>query len=185
MPARPGSHRTRRRLARRAATAGWCWWRATCPPSTSTTRWSSWAPPRASLWPCTVRNTKKKEKNVHIVLKSYCLFPFLLFRTSFLPLRLCPWRLKQKKKLSPWVNERISLGCWKLCQKSSDRSSFIGSDINSPGLTEIIKAALLHLTWEPLLSIPSLINGRAVAAVVNKESSISLRRVSNYCSIGI
>lgn len=129
---------------------------------------------------------KHKEKRKKCTYRSQILLPLSIstlqdFLPSFQTLSL----MTKAKQLSPWVNKLFSLGCWKLCQKSSDRSSFIGSDINSPGLTEIIKAALLHLTWEPLLSIPSLINGRAVAVVVNKESSISLRRVSNYCSIGI
>lgn len=66
MPARPGSRRTRRRSARRAATAGWCWWRATCPPSTSTTRWFSWAPPRVSLWPCTADTQRYVEVKTKI-----------------------------------------------------------------------------------------------------------------------
>lgn len=58
-PPRPGSRRSRRRWARRGATAGWCWWTETCPPSTSRTRWSSWAPPTASPRPCTGRDGAK------------------------------------------------------------------------------------------------------------------------------
>lgn len=131
-----------------------------------------------------LRETQRKKQKMYISFSNPT--ASFHFYSSGLPSFLSDSVLTTKaKQLSPWVNELFSLGCWKLCQKSSDRSSFIGSDINSPGLTEIIKAALLHLTWEPLLSIPSLINGRAVAVVVNKESSISLRRVSNYCSIGI
>ena len=54
--------------------------------------------------------------------------------------------------MSPWVNEWISRGCWKLCQKSSDGSSFIVSDINSPGLTD----------WDNKSSFTSLDLGASV-----------------------
>lgn len=42
----PGRRRSPSRWALRAAIAGWCWWRVTCPPSPSTTRWSSSGRPR-------------------------------------------------------------------------------------------------------------------------------------------
>lgn len=51
----PGTRRSPHRSARQAATARWCWWRATCPPSTNRTRWFSSVPPTA----CTDGNTQK------------------------------------------------------------------------------------------------------------------------------
>ncbi len=96
MLARPGSHRTRHRLARQAATAGWCWWRVTCPPSTSRTRLFSWDPPRA--WLCTAntqQSAKVKTRILHIALLKihrsskllsnfyYCLLLLLLFMPTF------------------------------------------------------------------------------------------------------
>lgn len=64
-PPQPGNRRSRRRWARQAATAGCCWWKETCPPSTSTIHWSSSAPPMASPRPCTRGRTEEERYRDH------------------------------------------------------------------------------------------------------------------------
>ena len=60
----PGRRRSPSRWALRATIAGWCWWRVTCPPSPSTTRWSSSGRPREITSAGVESGGEKRGRNV-------------------------------------------------------------------------------------------------------------------------